>query len=315
LRCNMSTLWYSIYMKQNLKLYLEQRLGESIDSVVPMFGGEVNQTYLVTTLSQKFVARINSKDEFRRFQKEKWCIEQAAHLGVTTSPVIDLGTYENESFMLLTYIVGTSGMDFDNKEHTWQTIGRYAKLIHSIPVQGFGEDLDDITEGTANSWAKYINDNLQSLTTPAQFYDQKIFTSNQADYLVDIFKELKSKTFTYGLSHGDMSLRNVIIDHSNDVHLIDWGSAESHVVPHYDLGVILIDSIDENSDYFKEVLAGYGLGAVEYDEIRGDIQTLMLLIAFDKVRWAMDRKPERLSSAIEHFRKMYEWKVSGILKH
>jgi aminoglycoside phosphotransferase (APT) family kinase protein len=311
----MSTLWYSIYMKQNLKLYLEQRLGESIDSVVPIFGGEVNQTYLVTTLSQEFVARINSKDEFRRFQKEKWCIEQAAHLGVATSPVIDLGTYKNESFMLLEYIAGTSGMDFDNKKHTWQTIGRYAKLIHSIPVQGFGEGLDDITEGTANSWVKYIDDNLHSMTDPVQFYDQEIATAEQVEYLVDGFKELKSQTYKFGLSHGDMSLRNVIIDSSNCVHLIDWGAAEAYIVPHYDLGVILTDSLNEDSDEFREVLDGYGLGADQYQDIRDDIQTLMLLIAFDKVRWAMDRKPERLSSAKEHFHKMHEWKVSGILKH
>jgi len=102
--------------------------------------------------------------------------------------------------------------------------------------------------------------------------------------------------------------QNAIVSDQGGVSLIDWGSAESHVVPHYDLGVILTDSLSEESNVFKSVLEGYGLASAEYVGIRSQIKSLMLLIATDKIRWAIDRSPEQLATTINHFNKIYGWK-------
>ncbi len=49
----------------------------------------------------------------------------------------------------------------------------------------------------------------------------------------------------------------------------------------------------------------------EYLSIAEDIKSLMLLIATDKIHWAIDRKPEAISATVEHFGKMYKWKTSS----
>ena len=50
---------------------------------------------------------------------------------------------------------------------------------------------------------------------------------------------------------------------------------------------------------FDELLAGYGIGRAGYDAIRSDVVALRLLIATDKVRWALERKPDRLPDLVE----------------
>ncbi|MBW3653821.1 MAG: phosphotransferase, partial [Actinobacteria bacterium] len=97
-----------------------------------------------------------------------------------------------------------------------------------------------------------------------------------------------------GLCHGDLSPKNVI-DRDGVVSVIDWGCARGQLVPHYDLGVILCDGLDEHSREFAALLDGYGLSLdVYHHEMREDVAALRLLEAVDKVRWALDRKPARL---------------------
>lgn len=114
------------------------------------------------------------------------------------------------------------------------------------------------------------------------------------------------------LSHGDLSLANTIMC-DNEAYLIDWGSAAGHIVPHYDLGVILTDSVSEDSKEFEQVLEGYELSREDFNKIKEEIKSLMLLIATDKVRWSLERSPDSLGSAIQHLHNMIAWKSGSSL--
>ena len=77
--------------------------------------------------------------------------------------------------------------------------------------------------------------------------------------------------------------------------VIDWGCAHGHLVPHYDLGVILAESLVEHGPEFVALLDGYGLDPTSFSrEARADVFNLQALEAVDKVRWALDRNPTRL---------------------
>ncbi len=50
--------------------------------------GNINQVCVVETESRKVVIRMNDQDTFPSFVKEKWCIEQAAAVGIPGPEVL-----------------------------------------------------------------------------------------------------------------------------------------------------------------------------------------------------------------------------------
>jgi len=288
---------------------IQSLFNEQIVDIQPIAeAGEVNQVYIVSTDKLKIIARVNDAGELARFKKEQWCIEQAAQVGVKGAEVLDVGASEEFAYMLMSYVDGSRadrpGIDIDE---VWRTIGEYAKQIHIIPMKGFGENLEDITDGSTQKWQNYLSYNIENLNGEDELLKQDIITQEQS---VDIRKhliELSKLNVQLGLSHGDLSLDNIILDLDGEVNVIDWGSAEGHLVPHYDLGVILSYSLSDDSAEFAQVLVGYGLSQKGYEAIKAEIKLLMLLIAIDKVRWAIDRSPQSLESAKQHLDKMYTW--------
>lgn len=292
---------------QNLiKSRTESLLNETfVDMQLIADPGAVNQVYVITTDTQKLIARINDITELPRFKKEQWCVQQAEQAGVKGAKVLDVGSDDKHAYMLMSYIEGKRADQPEVDTHNvWRVVGEYAKKIHTVPIKGFGEKLDDITAGDMQKWHDYLDYNLSSLGEQDVLIEKGIITAEQSTLLHKHFTELAKLDVRLGLSHGDLSLDNIIVDSNDTVNLIDWGSAEGHLVPHYDLGVILDHSLSDDSEEFAQVLEGYGLSKVEYSAINDQITSLMLLVAADKVRYAIDRSPESLESSSTHLKKV-----------
>ena len=301
-----------LIMSEVLKTILSHAVssrGEAIIGLEPLAdSGEVNSVFLVTTDSQKLVARVNQAQELARFQKEEWCINQAVRVGVRSPQVISVGSEGDTAYMLIEHVDGQrADKESVDQETVWRNLGQYAKQIHSVSVSGFGEELSDLTDGSLRKWDDYLAYNLVSLDGEDELQRRGIITGAGARQLQAHFKGLSETEFRFGLSHGDLSLTNAIMT-DGEVCLIDWGSAAGHIVPHYDLGVILTDSISEDSKEFEQVLEGYELSREDFDDIKEEIKSLMLLIATDKVRWALERSPDSLDSTIQYLHKMLAWK-------
>ena len=67
-------------------------------------------------------------------------------------------------------------------------------------------------------------------------------------------------------------------------------------MPHFDLGIIIEDSLDVRSREFDQLLVGYGLDQASFEALSPDVRALRLLIRTDKIRWALDRRPDRLAA-------------------
>jgi len=282
-----------------------QGLNEQVINILPVVGnGSVNQIFIITTDKEKLVIRLNHNRGFDEFIKEQWCINHASAKDVPGPKVIKIAELDGYSYMIQTFLEGVIGTNSEiDKLMVWEEIGKYAKLIHSIPVPGFGLDSAEIMESATNTsnqkLKRYLTYNIAGLNSQDKLLELRVLTGEQSKKVKSLFEELLQRQFTFGLNHGDLSLKNIIVSPENKVSLFDWGSAEAEIVPYHDFGEILKSSLKSNSPEFKSFLNGYGLSDAEYKQIGEDVYSLMLLRAIDKLRWAIDRSPADIPALIE----------------
>jgi aminoglycoside phosphotransferase (APT) family kinase protein len=284
--------------------------------VVRILGrGSVNKVFIVEAPNTKLVVRLGDQNEsLQEYTKEAWCIYKAALRDVPVAKVLDMGVIEEHAYMIQAYIAGDEGRNSQfPTSNIWRQLGRYARLIHSIEVAGFGLKLQDLTQGDSQeSWLEYLNYNIESLNENDELIKLKVVTQAQSGVIRASFENLKRRTFNFGLNHGDVSLKNVIVDESGKVNLLDWGSAEASIVPHHDLIQMLKMNMLENDPddaAIQSFLDGYGISQSEFEQMRPTLENLLLLRAFDKLRWAIDWGIEGLESFITHARQAAERKL------
>jgi aminoglycoside phosphotransferase (APT) family kinase protein len=284
-------------------------LNEPLVEVMPLIDkGSVNKVFIVEAVNHKVVVRMSDRVEaFDEYTKEAWCIEHAAARGVPVPSVISMGRCEGNAYVIQEYIAGDEGRDSPApKSGIWRELGRYAKLIHSIGVKGFGLSLSEITQGDAGkSWLRYLQYNIESLSEDDPLIKLKVLTRPQSKVIKAVFAGLKGREFTFGLNHGDISLKNTIVDLHGRVSLLDWGSGEGSIVPHHDLIQMLKMNMLEGDPGGEEIRAfidGYGISPTEFERMMPELESLLLLRAFDKLRWAIDCNVEELDGFVSHAR-------------
>jgi len=293
-------------------------LNERPIRIVPILTrGTVNKVFRVEAAHTKLVVRMRDKNEsLDEYTKEAWSIDKAAARGIPVATVLEVGVFEEHAYMIQPYIAGDEGRDSPlPPSEVWRELGKYASLIHSIEVAGFGLKLSDLTQGDSReSWLQYVNYNIDSLNEDDELIKLKVVTQSQSRIIRTMFEDLKETSFDFGLNHGDLSLKNVIVDESGKVHLLDWGSAEASIVPHHDLIQMLKMNMLENDPQDAEIqtfLEGYGIRQSEFEQMLPTLESLLLLRAFDKLRWAIDWRIDGLERFITHARKAVERKLCG----
>lgn len=272
--------------------------------ILPLTGkGFVNLVFQVETESSKFIFRTNDLDSLDEYEKEKWAAAQAIGKHIQTPQILKTGVFNNQAYSIQKYVEGVEGRNFSaDKKFIWKQLGEYARQIHDIKINGFGLKLRDMTQGDSQTlWMKYLDYNIESLNENDELLKLDVLTKTQSRAVKRIFENLKSREFRFGLNHGDLSLKNTIVDNYRSIHLIDWGSAEASIVPHHDLIELLKVQLQENEPdeaNFAAFIEGCGIGEDEYEEMLPDLKSLSLLRAFDKLRWALDWKIKELEDYV-----------------
>lgn len=291
----------------SLQNIVKKHRGEELKSTDRIMGkGEVNDIYVLTTDSSKYVLRVDpSESSDERFQKESWSLGAAGKAGVLVPEVFGIGIEEKHPYILMSFIEGIHGADVDaeSKNLIWSRLGNYARKIHSVKTIGFDERM--ISPGTfKGSWSEYLEYNISSLNDEDKLLALGIITEDQSRFLRDIFLQIKNTSFNFGLIHNDLSLKNTILGSDGKVYLLDWGGAQADVIPHMDFAEVLHFSLKEDSPEFAIFLDGYGMTREEFEKIKPDMYRLLLLRLSDKVRWAIDRKPELTESKAKEFKQL-----------
>ena len=87
-------------------------LHEEIKTSYQIIGkGIVNQVFVVETESRKVVVRMNDSAAFPSYVKEKWCIEQAAAIGIPGPEVLTIGVIDETAYMIQAFVEGDNGAD------------------------------------------------------------------------------------------------------------------------------------------------------------------------------------------------------------
>jgi len=206
--------------------------------------GSNNKNFLIKSNKKEIVIKLSLPHKeykaHKDYLKEKWCIEKSSKKGVLGPSVLNLGKFKKRAYMIETFVSGINGKKLKNKVHLYKKLGKYTKLIHSIKTSGFGEDLSNYKNRVfKDSWGRYLDYNIKSLTKGDQSIKLKVINLQQSKQVKDIFILLKKKKFNFGLNHGDLSAWNTLVEKSGKVNLLDWGCAESHIVPHFDFSYIL----------------------------------------------------------------------------
>lgn len=280
-----------------LSMIINPFISEEILKISEIIGkGFMNRTFLVETVVAKYIIRAREEDTVSEYRKEKWCMEQAVKLGIPTPQVLHIGKSESLSFMVETYIDGTNGLDSDNPEEVWFYIGEYARKLHSLPISGFGSELADEHDGVFASHfsptlTQQVDYNIEQLTADDYLLSLGVYNESNLIDIYKIFDYIKQCNYKIGFNHGDLSRKNTLISKNNIVTLLDYGCAIAHAVPFYDFTYIFGETVkgrEPSDSMIQSFIDGYGITRGELNSMKKDIYSVMLLNAFDKVRWAFD---------------------------
>lgn len=295
--------------------------------VSPILGkGFVNKVWLAEASGHKMIIRLNAEDSRAAaiYRKEQWCMERAEQAGIPGARTLDQGEYKGVPYIIQSFEEGVNGLDSPvDPLFIWQQIGRHARCIHAIPTEGYGEELAEPAQhlfrspphpGSDGSWAGYIRYNIESLNENDPLLRLGIFSVDQSKLIRDLLGRMEKQTFHFGLNHGDLSLKNVLVDVRGPeapprIVLLDWGSAEVYPVPHGDLIQLIQTRFRDGCPKTAEIkafLRGYGLGR----DLEDDTYNLMVLRALDKLRWAIDCSPRHIEECASFAKyAVKEWEV------
>jgi hypothetical protein len=132
---------------------------------------------------------MNDANSFDEYEKENWCVNQAAEKNIPVAKILRTGVFENKAFSIQEFIEGVEGRDFSNDtKFVWRKLGEYASRIHTIKVAGFGLKYCDLTHGNAEkSWLEYLEYNIVSLNEADELLKLGVLTKEQSENVREDF--------------------------------------------------------------------------------------------------------------------------------
>jgi aminoglycoside phosphotransferase (APT) family kinase protein len=277
------------------------RHGLPVEPIEELTGrGSVNHVFVVGAPSHRFVIRF-AVDPLRadEFATEAWCLQLARSAAIPSPETIAHGTLDGAAYGIQRF-VSDAGRNRISRRRLWEMLGRYARTVNKAPLtadapQGlysrFGRDL-------SAAWQAHLAYNLAELTDEDHLLALQVYPRAAQPQLRGIIRGLAATTIEFGLSHGDLAARNVLVPPTGAPVLMDWGSASCGPVPFTDL-LILQGQHDHTGDPRADELEAFSLGyGLDLDELAPTMDAMRRLTALDLVRWAVERRPDRLPELV-----------------
>ena len=271
---------------------------------VPKELGMVNHVYFVGASTTRYVIRF-ARDAKRldEFSKEAWCLRQAAACGIPSPEVIAHGLFEGVPHLVLRFVAGRVGEHL-RAPYLWQTLGQYARTIQQISL---GPDAPSALfsrfgREPVAAWHAHLTYNRQELTPDDPLLRLGGYPLREQPRLRDMIEELAGKQLTFGLSHGDLALRNLVLEPGRQPVLLDWGSASVGPAPHTDLLNLLRnrDSLhNPRNDEIQAFADGYG---EKLPALWRTLELMQQLAALDLVRWAVAHRADLVQETVAALR-------------
>jgi len=262
--------------------------------------GSVNRVFVISSDTSRFVVRF-PVDPLRRdeFDVETWCLTQADAHGIPSPQVVARGHLRKVPYLIQTFVEGTPATQHPAAESR-RTLAAYARVVHTIPLTAdapdglfsrFGRDLH-------LAWQAHLTYNRDQLSSDDLLIKLGVYPADLQPRLRSGLTRLGSLEWSYGLRHGDLAPRNLLVPPAGLPVLIDWGSASAGPVPYGDLlpAVKMHRATGQPSTADLHAYAA-DLGT-PLEQVVDIIEDLLLLDALDLVRWAIDQRPDRLGDVV-----------------
>jgi hygromycin-B 4-O-kinase len=240
-------------------------LGAEPAGMKPLGGGLSNLVYELTDRSEGPLILRLSPDEGKLtdYRKEAWAMQQAASVDVPVPETLDVGARSGHAYMLQRKAEGVEGTDHPDRLAIHREVGRLARALHGVPTRGFGHVFDPDRQLFTRhaTWAEYLSEELEVEKRLAILDENRMLSAAQTMRVHAVLHEIGAWEHAPSLNHGDMRLKNVIVDAQGKVAaVLDWEFCASTIAPHWDLSLALHDlSIDAKHRF----LEGYGLSEQE----------------------------------------------------
>ncbi len=292
-------------MKDQVDYIIKKILQKDIHSIREIKDfGSVNIIFELEGDHQNYIIRLNEEGhKLLEYQKENWCIHEVAKLGIPGPKVLSIGMHKNIPFMIQEKIPGRNGKAATSEERDviWKELGKYAAQFQYISRI----DLEEVEKVAFHSdWKSRLEYNLEQLGSKDSLVRKKILSAAEQEQAKFILSSLKSKDFKMGLVHGDLCPRNVILNEGT-VYLLDWGTAEINIIPHTEIGILLM-SEEASKEEARFFLNGMGISDSEFLKIEKELKILNFLHRLDKHRWAEEHAMDHLPSYAEKVRTTFD---------
>jgi len=252
--------------KQMAKKVVEHHFGKSIKSIEFNAAGKTNFVFTAVTKEGNFIVKIaNARTKYKDFLKEQWAIQKALNAGVPVPEILEVGDeLISVPYMLQEKVEGTEAIHHPARLEILQKLGKYAKIIHSIPTEGFGSVFNWSKNKLSKkkTWINYLEEELRFAEGLKFLEVNSILNKKKIKRLGAEFERIKRWKVTPSLNHCDLRLKNIIVDDAGEIKaLIDWENCSSNCAPYWDFSIALHDlSIDAKQKF----LEGYDLDVEDF---------------------------------------------------
>jgi aminoglycoside phosphotransferase (APT) family kinase protein len=249
-------------------------------TVVQLAGGATNAVFSFRHQNSSYVMRLNADaTKIQQFLKEHWALDQARAAGVPVPKVLEVGNLpEGVAYMLAQAVDGIPGTHCPDRLSVLHQLGKFTHKVHTVRTRGCGAVFDWSKNFLSKhaTWALYLDEGLMAERRLSVLTKHRMLSHAQAQHLRRALEELRSWRRPTVLQHGDLRLKNTLVDEKSGriTGLIDWEDCISAPGCHWDLSIALHDlGVDERQAF----LTGYGMKPAQFREVSRHLSVLNLL--------------------------------------
>jgi hygromycin-B 4-O-kinase len=186
--------------------------------------------------------------------------------------------------MISTRARGREATNHPEKSKIIREMGNLAAKINSVRTKGFGVTFDWSNNllSKNDQWKGYIETEYMYEEKIEFLETKKLVTSPRSRLLRKVFSEAVKLNPKPTLNHGDIRLKNVLVDRDGKITaIIDWEKVSSNLAPHWELSLALHDLGIDEMQWFIE---GYDISPKKL------VEAAPLIKAFNMLNYVSDVK-------------------------
>lgn len=247
------------HYRRLVRKIVNRHFGKEASRIVYKRTGLTNYVFAVNHVEGQFVIRVSpDAEKIDSFKKELWATQKVREAGVPTQEVLAVGVEDtSEPYMIARRVTGVEATHHPRRLSIVHEMGRYAAIINSIRTNNFGNVFDWAgIPAKSLGWAEYLEEEWGAEHRLNVLATHQILPENSIAKLRKIIDELKTVKAKPSLIHGDLRMKNVIVEEDGQITaIVDWDDCLSTIAPAWELSTALHDlTIDEK----QSLIEGYG---------------------------------------------------------